>query len=173
MGITVLPIGSIDSDILKGLSEGLARTFSQGVRIGREVPLPGASYDPERKQYSSSRILETLKTLKTGGFELILGVTDVDLYVPQLNFVFGEADPLSGAVIISLTRLRQEFYGLRPDDLLFRQRALKEAVHELGHALGLQHCRRPGCIMYFSNSIDDTDRKGPGFCRLCKLRLGL
>jgi predicted Zn-dependent protease len=79
MGITVVPIGITDSDILKGLSEGLARTFSQGVRIGREIPLPVAFYNPQRSQYSSSLMLETLRTKKTEPSELILGVTDVDL----------------------------------------------------------------------------------------------
>jgi archaemetzincin len=124
-------------------------------------------------QYNSSKILGKLRALKTRKSELILGVINVDLYVPELNFVFGEADIYSGVVLISLTRLRQEFYGLRPDRKLFGERAVKEAVHELGHACGLDHCDSPDCIMYFSNSISDTDRKGPGFCGPCKERLGI
>ena len=97
----------------------------------------------------------------------------MDLYVPDLNFVFGEADTYSGVVLISVIRLRQEFYGLRPDKKLFKERAVKEAVHELRHVCGLDHYTHPDCIMYFYNSISDTDRKGPGFCRLCKERLGI
>lgn len=173
MQINILPIGNIDPDILEGISEGLGKIFPWRVRIGKEVRLPEESYNPQRGQYSSSKILGKLKALKIREAELILGVTDVDLYVPELNFVFGEADKLSGVVLISLTRLRQEFYSLRPDRMLFRERAVKEAVHELGHACGLGHCNHPGCIMHFSNSISDTDRKGPGFCRSCKERLGI
>jgi archaemetzincin len=93
--------------------------------------------------------------------------------VPELNFVFGEADVFSGATIISLARLRQEFYGHPADRRLFQERAVKEAVHEISHACGLDHCPDPDCIMYFSNSIRDTDRKGPGFCRTCKETLGV
>jgi archaemetzincin len=97
-----------------------------------------------------------------------LGVIDLDLYVPGLNFVFGEADPGSGVCVISLTRLRQEFYGRAPDEELFLKRAVKEAVHELGHLYGLPHCTDRRCVMYFSNSLPDTDKKTRRFCERCK-----
>ena len=91
-------------------------------------------------------------------------VSDVDLYVPGLNFVFGEADILKGIAIISLARLREEFYGLPSNEDLFKERALKEAVHELGHLYGLRHCTDPDCVMNFSNTLYDTDRKSCKFC---------
>ncbi len=173
MQINIFPIGSIEQDILEGISESLRKMFPWRIRIEREIRLSEESYNPRRRQYNSSVILGKLKALKTRKSELILGVTNVDIYVAGLNFVFGEADTLSGVALISLTRLRQEFYGLQPDRRLFGERTAKEAVHELGHVCGLDHCDRPGCIMYFSDSISDTDRKGPGFCRLCKERIGI
>jgi len=102
-------------------------------------------------------------------YEKILGIVDHDLYVPELNFVFGEASRI--AAVISLTRLRQGFYHLPENRSLFHQRILTEAVHELGHTYGLRHCENPRCVMFFSNSLMDTDRKGPAFCARCKSKL--
>jgi archaemetzincin len=100
--------------------------------------------------------------------EVVLGVTGVDLTAPGLNFVFGLADPRSRAAVISLARLYPEFYGQPRDPRRFKARAVKEAVHELGHLLGLGHCPDPACVMSFSNSLADTDKKGPGFCAPCR-----
>ena len=101
----------------------------------------------------------------------MLGIADVDLYVPGLNFVFGQAEPPGKAALISLRGLRQEFYGLPPDKELFAKRAIKEAVHELGHTYSLGHCRDARCVMYFSNSLWDTDRKLALLCDDCRNKL--
>jgi predicted Zn-dependent protease len=97
----------------------------------------------------------------------VLAVTEADLYADDLNFVFGIAQSGGRAAVISLCRL-----GLGADPPLRRDRALKEAVHELGHALGLVHCPDPKCVMHFSNSLADTDRKGSALCPVCQRRGG-
>jgi len=102
---------------------------------------------------------------------VLLGVADVDLYVPSLNFVFGEADPSDRVAVISVTRLRQSFYGLRDDTALFLDRVGKEAVHELGHVFNLRHCTQPRCVKFFSNSLADTDWKEDDFCNRCRTDL--
>ena len=96
----------------------------------------------------------------------LLGVATVDLYVPSLNFVFGEAECPGEVSVISMFRLDPKFYDQRDDKLLFH-RTVKEAVHELGHTFGLIHCGHPNCVMFFSNSIYDTDLKNEGFCCRC------
>ncbi len=171
--ILIVPVGKVDSDILRNIANALEKTFHCRVELGREMPIPHDSYNSRRRQYHSTIILKKVQTTKPKDFDRMLGVTDVDLYVPELNFVFGEADISSGSTVISLTRLRQEFYGLHSDGRLFVERAIKEAVHEIGHTCGLNHCSNPKCIMYFSNSIKDTDIKGPGFCNVCKSKLGI
>lgn len=184
--ILLIPFGEIDQEILLNIGVTIEHTFAHPVeqmfhhgllsrirvRIAPPIPIPESAYNPRRKQYHSSMMIQELKGFREHQDDLILGIADVDLYVPQLNFVFGEADVLNGIAVISLTRLREEFYRSRPDQRLLIQRAIKEAIHEIGHLFGLDHCQDRKCIMFFSNSIRDTDIKGPGFCKSCKRRLG-
>jgi archaemetzincin len=128
-------------------------------------------YNPERKQYYSSAILEKLQKMVPEACERSLGMVDVDLYVPDLNFVFGEADIKQKIALISTKRLRPEYYGLPKDERLFFDRILKESVHELGHTYGLGHCLDKKCVMFFSNSLKDTDVKSSAFCENCKNKL--
>ncbi|MEK7816640.1 MAG: matrixin family metalloprotease, partial [Actinomycetota bacterium] len=102
---------------------------------------------------------------------LIIGVTDLDLFVPELNFIFGQADTSSGVAIVSTARLSAEHYSGDPDLELLKERTAKEATHEIGHIFGLSHCTKPECIMFFSANVTETDQKGPGFCTACSLWL--
>ncbi|MEW6163310.1 MAG: archaemetzincin family Zn-dependent metalloprotease [Nitrospirota bacterium] len=169
-GILIIPIGNIDSEILRDIANALKKAFHCEVEINKGISIPQDALNTRRRQYHSTTILKKITPTpmnRCGGFNRVLGVIDADLYVPELNFVFGEADIYSGVTVISLTRLRQEFYGLHSDKGLFHLRAIKEAIHEIGHTYGLDHCQNPKCIMYFSNTLRDTDNKGPGFCNTC------
>lgn len=162
----IVPIGKVDTKLLQELAETLSDRFPITFTVGEPMEIPEQAYNSRRDQYHSTTILEDLAERYDN--EKVLGVIDKDLYVPELNFVFGEAD-LSGRVcIISITRLRQEYYGLPADEKVFRERVIKEAVHELGHTYGLGHCSNPKCVMFFSNSLLDTDRKSSEFCEKCK-----
>jgi archaemetzincin len=165
--IRLVTVGSLPPAVLGFLQEGLKRELGAAVRLGGNLPLP-ASCPEGRSQYPGEPFLAALAAARLPEEEVILGVTGVDLTVPGLNFVFGLADPGSHAAVISLARLYPEFYGQPRDPRRFKERAVKEAVHELGHLLGLGHCPDPDCVMSFSNSLADTDRKGPGFCPACR-----
>jgi len=168
--ILLVPIGEIDKKVTQVLKDDLNKVFKKPVVIGKGMPEPDSAYDHKRKQYLSTTILNAIQGQKEySHYERILGVVDHDLFVPELNFVFGQAS--SKAAVISLTRLRQTFYHLPEDQTLFHQRILTEAVHELGHTHGLGHCRNTRCVMFFSNSLMDTDRKGSEFCPSCKSKL--
>ncbi len=170
MDILLISIGEVDPKAIDTLKFDLTRVFKKRVLIGRRMSRPDDAFNKKRNQYLSTTILKAMREKKECMvYEKILGIIDHDLYVPKLNFVFGEAS--QRVATISLTRLRNEFYNLPKDQSLFRKRALTEAVHELGHTYGLKHCGNPHCVMFFSNSLIDTDAKGPAFCESCKRRL--
>lgn len=181
--IYLIPIGKVDFKVLEGLKSSLEEKFHLEVVIGKTLPKPDYAYNRKRDQYHSSPILDNLSRNVPSGAYRVLGVTELDLYVLNLNFIFGQAQmgrkvpwgprPFTGGrvALISLARLREEFWGRRPNGKLLKERALKEAVHELGHTLGLEHCPNPKCVMHFSNSLQDTDIKGTWFCPECEKKI--
>jgi len=170
--ILLIAIGKVDKALLEFLKNHLNKTFNRDVQIGLDMGMPHYALDRKRGQYAADTIINSIMDKKeyTDG-ERILGVFDGDLYAEGLNFIFGEAG--AKAAVIGLARLRQEFYGLPEDKPLFKRRASIEAVHELGHTYGLGHCKNQKCVMFFSNSLADTDRKKPDFCCACAERLGM
>ena len=170
MNIVLVPIGAVDPAELRMLVNPLRAVFSRDVVIGEGVPLPKAARNDPRSQHDAEIVLESLAlSVEMERHDRVLGVTNADLYLPGMNFVFGIAR--ERWAIISLHRLRESFYGLPDDPDLFRRRAVVEAVHELGHTFGLAHCKRSRCVMFFSNTVAETDRKGPEFCMRCRLHL--
>jgi archaemetzincin len=169
-GIVLVAIGAVDKSVMDWLKNDLSTVFNRKITVGEGMLEPDYAYNKKRNQYLSTAILNAVMEQKEySPYEKILGIVDHDLYVPELNFVFGEAS--RKAAVISLTRLRQRFYRLPEDQNLFHQRVLTEAVHELGHTYGLGHCSNTRCVMFFSNSLMDTDRKGSEFCQKCKSKL--
>jgi len=167
--IALRPIGNIDPWILEGLSQALGATFGKAVDIKAPFDEPNHAYDRRRNQYLSTAFLDAVSMAEDE--ERALGVCDIDLYVPGLNFVFGQADHRRKRAVISLYRLRQERYGLPREERLFAERAAKEAAHELGHTYGLAHCGDESCVMHFSNRLPETDRKRALFCESCNRKL--
>jgi archaemetzincin len=166
--IQILPIGSILPDILAGLATGLSGEFRQPCEFLPEDPDPAFAFNVTRQQYSSTEILAAVTRRTTERTDRLLAVTPVDLYIPILTFVFGEAQLDGKCAIVSLHRLRQEFYGLPANQKLFRLRLLKEAVHELGHTHSIQHCEDYQCVMSPSHSVEWIDLKSSSFCAGCR-----
>ncbi len=167
--IVIVPMGPVETSVVEQLSMSLRRNSqNQTFTISERIDLPDQAYDPRRRQYDSDKLLMLLSSLSVDA-DRVLGVTEVDLYVEGLNFVFGEGLSPGKVCVISTYRLRPEPYREESKDLFF-QRLIKEAVHELGHTMGLGHCRNPSCVMYFSNGILDTDRKSNSFCEICKAK---
>ena len=167
----VTALGNVDEDALAAIEVCLWQSF--GFEIRRSSPLdePALAFDVQRKQHSSVLTLrEVLGRIPSDALK-VLAVTEKDLFIPMLSFVFGQAQVNGRAAVISLARLRQEFYGLSPNRALFLARSMKEAVHEMGHTFGLTHCMDSTCPMSLSNTIAHVDRKGTELCRNCSIIL--
>lgn len=169
--IYLVPMGNIDTDIVQSASLSLWHTFGLEVIQISQLEIPPYSYDEKRKQYSSIEILRMLhKTMPKEAFR-VLALIDKDLFIPVLSFVYGHAQFEGKVGIVSIARLRQEFYGFRGDKKLLTIRMLKEITHETGHLFGLTHCNDTTCPMTLSTNIRALDKKGVSLCESCKLLL--
>jgi len=168
--LQLLPIGDLDGRLLKDLGPALAETFRVPCEV---VPVrldPEFAYHSERQQYHSSEILQAMQRYVTAESWRVLGITAVDLYIPILTFVFGEAQIGGPCALVSTHRLRQGFYGLPVDPEALRERLLKEALHEIGHTLDLTHCDDYQCAMAPSHAVEWIDLKAGTLCASCRGR---
>jgi archaemetzincin len=180
--IYLIRIGESNHSIINNLKKNLEEEFKEfkiQVEFFQDVmKLKNSEYNTKRKQYEAPKILKRLvEKAKIENFFRILGIIDKDIYSKTYNFIFGIAGRGSHAALISLARLRESFYG--NIDVIYRrkkspgdyeERILKEAIHELGHTFGLKHCNNI-CVMRFSNSLADTDKKPVKFCASCLQKL--
>jgi archaemetzincin len=162
LALTLLPCGSVEIKDLNDLVSALSEK-GMDVTIATEQPIPPRAFNSRRQQYRAD---DFLRIADNEQGERVLIVTNCDLYADKLNYVFGLAESFGRCAVISLFRLR-----IDTDEEAFRRRAVKEVVHELGHTFGLAHCARPSCVMFFSNSLVDTDRKGMNWCEGCQKKL--
>ncbi|MFP4000789.1 MAG: archaemetzincin family Zn-dependent metalloprotease [Thermoplasmata archaeon] len=164
----------VSPDVIEAISEEIRRIYSgilDEVKTDDVFEVTAKAYDGGRDQYRADIVLGEVLSECGSGESKVLAVVDADLYSEGLNFVFGQAQKPGKIALISLHRLRPNFWGGRKDEDLFLRRAVKEAVHELGHTFGLDHCDNRACVMTFSNRIAHTDRKKPSFCESCREKL--
>ena len=153
-------------DLLDELAASLARALHVSCHVNVEPVDLAFAHDAARGQYRSTEILKWLANRPARPQARQLAITAEDLFVPVLTFVFGEAQLCGTCAVVSLHRLREEFYGLPPNPALLRARLRKEALHELGHTFGLRHCDDWQCVMSSSHSVERLDLKEE-FCEEC------
>lgn len=169
--VHLLPVGTIEPALLDGLRAALPDVLPIRCDILNSVLDPAVAHHAERQQFHSSEILQRMNGLLSERSWRLLAIADVDLYIPILTYVFGEAQIGGPCAVVSACRLRQEFYGLPADEALLRARLLKECVHELGHTFDLRHCQDYRCAMASSHAVEWIDLRQPTLCQSCRLTL--
>lgn len=169
--LQLLPIGNLEGGLLTELKPALAEAFHVPCEVLTHPLDPETTFHGERQQYHSSELLSRMQGYLHPDCWRLLGVTSCDLYIPILTFVFGEAQIGGPCALVSLHRLRQEFYGLPSDRTALRERLLKEAVHEIGHTLNLTHCEDYSCAMAPSHAVEWIDVKENRLCPSCRSKI--
>ena len=169
--VQLLPVGSTSVPLLQDLRAAIPKRLPVRCEVIPVTLDPTPSYHAERQQFHSSEILQRMHSVVRPQDWRILAVAEIDLYIPILKYVFGEAEMGGPCAIVSTYRLRQEFYGLQGDDALMRERLLKEAIHELGHTLNLRHCQDYRCAMASSHSVEWVDLREHTLCEACLYQL--
>ena len=167
MRMELAPLEEFTDPALESMEQALAANFGIDVVLGRNFGSPDPEFDARRNQYSAPLILKRMLA-QSRQADKVVGVTACDLFIPMLSFVFGQAQLDGKVAVVSLFRLRQEFYAQPPNPGLLIARARKEAVHEAGHLFGLIHCETPGCAMTLSTNIGQLDTKTDRLCEACR-----
>jgi len=169
--IVLISIGYFETDLLEKVVQEVEQEFMVPVKI-REGHLDLSEfYNPARNQYDANKLLKVIDAEFALDHAKTLGIFNVDLFIPILTYIFGQAFLNGRSGIASLYRLRNERYGLKSDEKLFIERLRKEIIHELGHSFGLIHCTNPTCVMRSSTYVEDIDQKSHQFCSKCNAEL--
>ena len=169
--IYIVALGAVDEEALASIEVNLWHSYGFEIRWLSPQAEPSYAFDAQHGQYSSILVLRNLVPQVPADATRLLGVTEKDLFIPMLSFVFGQAQLNGSAAVVSLARLRQEFNGLPANHQLLVARSVKEAVHEVGHTFGLTHCSDITCPMSLSNNVRHVDMKGEVLCRSCSIIL--
>ena len=171
--ITLISFGYFRKDILEVIAEAVKYEFLLPVSI-REGHLDLSEfYDPVRRQYNGHKLIQCIDKEFCSPVGKTLGLFSIDLFIPILTYIFGQAMLNGHSGIASLYRLGNERYGMEPDQQLLLDRFRKEVIHELGHTFGLKHCHLPACVMRSSTYVEDIDQKSQHLCFNCRSEIGL
>lgn len=166
--ITLISFGRFEKDFLDRLVEIVEREYSIPIKLKEGHIDLSDYYDPLRRQYNGNSLLKEVDTMYSFDTHKTLGIFNVDLFIPILTFIFGQAYLNGRTGIVSLYRLNNERYGMIMDEHILLERTIKEVIHELGHTFGLIHCQNPTCVMRSSTYVEDLDQKSSSLCIKCK-----
>jgi archaemetzincin len=169
--ITLISFGYFDQELPEKIAPDISHEFSCPVRTRNGNLDLSEFYDPGRRQYNGTTLLKKIDAEYAHDCSKTLALFNIDLFIPILTYIFGQAFLNGRMGIASIYRLNNERYGIRSDGKLLVERFRKEAIHELGHMFGLIHCPDPVCVMRSSTYVEDIDQKNHTLCPRCRIQL--
>jgi len=169
--INLISFGYFDKGLLDMVSDHIVREFNMPVRTREGFLDLSEYYDPARRQYNGTSLLKKIDSDFAGDISKTVGLFNVDLFIPILTYIFGQAFLNGRAGIVSVHRFSNERYGMKPDNQLLADRFRKEIIHELGHMFGLVHCTDPVCVMRSGSYVEDIDQKDFTLCSNCRRKI--
>ncbi|SHE80610.1 archaemetzincin [Mariniphaga anaerophila] len=170
--ILLISFGQFEQDLLQQIAAEVQAVFGIPVEVESGYADLSKFYDPARRQYDGNLLIQFIHSEYGADHRKTIGLFRVDLFIPILTYIIGQAIYKGNAGVVSVFRLKSELYGLKKDDDLLFDRFVKEIIHELGHTFGLTHCISPACVMRPSTYIEDVDQKEAAFCAKCRKKLG-
>jgi archaemetzincin len=167
--ISLISFGYFDADLLRSIAEAVKKEFLLDVSIKEGHLDLSEFYDPTRRQYNGVKLIREVEMTFSSDSSKTIGLFNVDLFIPILTYIFGQAFLNGRTGIASSYRLSNERYGMETDNAIFLERYVKEVIHELGHTFGLIHCHIPTCVMRSSTYVEDIDQKYSHFCPNCRI----
>lgn len=164
----ISPGNDCEAELFAPIASEIKHVFGHSCEVMPLLKDVHFAFDPDRCQYHSTPILEKLAENAPPGAVKVIALTHVDLFIPILTHIYGEAQLGGKACIVSTYRLKENLSPLHAQ-ASYIQRVIKEVVHELGHTFNLRHCPDPQCIMHYCRSIADVDRKSDQLCRYCRV----
>jgi archaemetzincin len=169
--IGVVPVGDVPELAPKVIAAHITGYLKIPAEILTPLAHPAYAFDEARLQYDAGKILSFLESCPYDNYDKIIGVFNVDIFVPTFTHVFGEAKQAGMHALVSLFRLGEEKQGDNPSSALLFERAAKVALHELGHLFNLSHCEHKNCLMHYSGGLTDLDYVPLYFCGYCNIYL--
>lgn len=188
--VSVVPVGRIDANEVEACIARVVKVLTRPVEMRAPAPVPRSSEDAGRGQHRSGPFLGELRTgfprlavaklvgapgpaspIPASSYDAIVFVTDVDLFRPDTDAVFGEIDARARAAVLSVKRLREAFYRRKADPAKQRSRVVKGILQAVGRVHDLPDCRDSRCVMAPVGALADLDLKGEKYCGSCWKRL--
>lgn len=164
--LRIVPMGAVERGLLEAAALGATTAYEIETSIDPGLAEPKYAFNPSRSQHNASAIVRKLgQNHRPSASDLVLAIGNVDLFDPDVDFVFGDGDGLLRAAVMGLHRVRTS------DDERLTRRVMGLSVWAVGLALGLRDCEDVRCAMAAPRMPEELERRNGVLCAPCRALL--